>query len=150
LLDQFTNIMLLMLMAVAVVSGCLSCAAGVSQGCDRDFCHRHSQRPAGLPPRKPRRKSPGRPQKMASPSVRVQRDGRLQEVPSQDLVPGDIVLLEAGDQVAADGRLLEAANLQVRESALTGEAHGASKQAQITLAESTPPSRSQKPGVSGH
>lgn len=139
LLDQFTNIMLLMLIAVAVVSGVLSLrhqefpkdaiaifAIVILNGVLGYFQESRAEKAlAAL-------------KKMASPSVRVQRDGRTQEVPSQDLVPGDIVLLEAGDQVPADGRLLESANLQVRESALTGEAHGASKQAQIILAEPTP------------
>ena len=139
LLDQFTNIMLLMLVAVAVVSGVLSL--------------RHQEFPKdaiaifsivilngvlGYFQESRAEKALAALKKMASPSVRVQRDGRSQEVPSQDLVPGDVVLLEAGDQVPADGRLLESANLQVRESALTGEAHGASKQAQIVLAEPTP------------
>lgn len=59
--------------------------------------------------------------KMAAPMVRVRRQGRVQEAPSRALVPGDIILLEAGNLVPADGRLLEAANLGVQEAALTGE-----------------------------
>ncbi|HEY9753284.1 MAG TPA: cation-translocating P-type ATPase, partial [Coleofasciculaceae cyanobacterium] len=54
------------------------------------------------------------------------------------LVPGDLMLLEAGVQVAADARLLEVANLQVRESALTGEAHAVSKQPATVLPSDTP------------
>ena len=53
--------------------------------------------------------------------VRVRRDGRVQEVAAEELVPGDIVLLEAGDRVPADGRILFAANASVDESSLTGE-----------------------------
>ena len=53
--------------------------------------------------------------------VRVRRAGQQQVVPADDLVPGDIVLLEAGDRVPADGRLLLAPNLSIDESALTGE-----------------------------
>lgn len=53
--------------------------------------------------------------------VRVRRDGRVQEVAAEDLVPGDIVLLEAGDRIPADGRILFAANASVDESSLTGE-----------------------------
>ena len=52
--------------------------------------------------------------------VRVRRDGSTTEVTTDDLVPGDVVLLEAGDRVPADGRVLMAANLSVDESALTG------------------------------
>jgi Ca2+-transporting ATPase len=53
--------------------------------------------------------------------VRVRRDGQVQEVPAEELVPGDIVLLEAGDRVPADGRIIFAANASVDESSLTGE-----------------------------
>ena len=49
------------------------------------------------------------------------RDGQLQEIPAEQLVPGDIVSIEAGDIVPADGRLLRAATLEIAESALTGE-----------------------------
>ena len=139
LLDQFTNIMLLMLMAVAVVSAVLAL--------------RHQEFPKdaiaifaivilngvlGYLQESRAEKALAALKQMASPSVRVQRDQRLQEVPSQDLVPGDIMLLEAGDQVAADGRLLGASNLQLRESALTGEAQGVNKQAPLILTAETP------------
>jgi P-type Ca2+ transporter type 2C len=53
--------------------------------------------------------------------VRVRRDGRVGEVPGRELVPGDVVLLEAGDRVPADGRFVMAASLSVDESTLTGE-----------------------------
>lgn len=53
--------------------------------------------------------------------ARVQRDGEVKQVPADDLVPGDIVRFEAGDKVPADGRLLEAATLEIEEAALTGE-----------------------------
>ena len=59
--------------------------------------------------------------KMAVPSVRVRRDREVREIPASHLVPGDVVLLEAGNFVAADCRLLESADLQTHESALTGE-----------------------------
>lgn len=60
-------------------------------------------------------------QKMTSQSARVLRDGKVQEIPSAEIVPGDIMLLEAGDMVQADGRILESTDLQSDESALTGE-----------------------------
>ncbi len=60
-------------------------------------------------------------QQLASPKALVRRDGREFEIPSGKLVPGDIVFLEAGRQVPADLRLLEAVNLKIEESALTGE-----------------------------
>ena len=61
-------------------------------------------------------------------SARVRRDGEKIEIAAEDLAPGDVVLLEAGDPVPADGRLFVAAGLEVDESALTGESQPASKQ----------------------
>ncbi len=58
---------------------------------------------------------------MSSPNARVIRNGKQVEIPSSDVVVGDILLIEAGNVAAADGRILEAASLQVNESALTGE-----------------------------
>ncbi len=69
--------------------------------------------------------------KMAIPTVRVRRDGEVQEISSTDLVPGDIVLLEAGNVVPADGRMIEGANLKAQESALTGESEPVEKQIAI-------------------
>ena len=60
-------------------------------------------------------------QRLASPRALVKRDGREQEIPSENLVPGDVVYLEAGRQVPADVRLVQAVNLKIEESALTGE-----------------------------
>ncbi len=68
---------------------------------------------------------------------KVYRDGQLIEVPSKNLVPGDIVLLEEGDRVSADGRLIEANNLQVVESSLTGEAFAVEKSTRA-MANKTP------------
>ena len=53
--------------------------------------------------------------------ARARRDGQVSQLGADGLVPGDIVLFEAGDKVPADGRLLEAATLEIEESALTGE-----------------------------
>ncbi|MCS6993345.1 MAG: cation-translocating P-type ATPase [Anaerolineales bacterium] len=58
---------------------------------------------------------------MAAPTASVLREGEEIKLPARDLVPGDVVLLHTGDRVPADGRLLEAVNLQVEEAALTGE-----------------------------
>lgn len=60
-------------------------------------------------------------QKMSAATSKVLRDGKVQIVPSEELVVGDVVLLEAGDAVPADGRLLESASLKIEEAALTGE-----------------------------
>ncbi len=60
-------------------------------------------------------------QKMAAATPKVLRDGKVCEIPSEDLTVGDVVLLEAGDAVPADGRIFESASLKIEESALTGE-----------------------------
>ena len=66
-------------------------------------------------------------QEMSAATSRVLRDGKLCVLKSEDLVVGDVVLLEAGDAVPADGRLLQAESLQVEESALTGESVAVNK-----------------------
>lgn len=147
LLDQFTNIMLLMLIGVAIVSGLLDLAA----------LHKGSLSSGEVPfkdtiaillivilngilgylQESRAEKALAALKNLASPKVRVIRGSKPMEIESKQLVPGDIMLLEAGVQVSADGRLIEESNLQVRESALTGEAHAVSKQANLELPEDT-------------
>ena len=64
---------------------------------------------------------------MLAAHARVRRDGQVIELDAMLLVPGDLVLLEAGDRIPADGRLLAAHNLEVEEAALTGESHAVGK-----------------------
>lgn len=64
---------------------------------------------------------------LSSPTAKVFRDGRKQEIPSKELVPGDILYLDAGDYVSGDGRILETYSLQVNESSLTGESESVLK-----------------------
>ncbi len=59
--------------------------------------------------------------KMSAPYVKVRRNGTIEEIKAEDLVPGDIVFLEAGDNISADLRLLESFSLKIEEAALTGE-----------------------------
>lgn len=75
--------------------------------------------------------------KMAAPEAQVLRDGVRQTIPARELVPGDIVLLEAGTIVPADLRLLETAQLRVDESSLTGESVPVDKDASAVLSEDT-------------
>jgi len=126
--DQFTNIMLLMLMGVALVSAGLDLRVG---NFPKDAVAiaaivilngilgyvQESRAEEALAALK----------RMASPSVRVLREGKVTEIQSVELVIGDIVFVDAGMQIAADGRLLEALKLKVRESALTGESQGINK-----------------------
>ena len=67
---------------------------------------------------------------MVAPEADVIRDGQMSTIPAADLVPGDVVFLEAGDKVPADGRILEVTSLQVIESSLTGESMPVEKLAQ--------------------
>ncbi|KAB8317281.1 cation-translocating P-type ATPase [Tolypothrix campylonemoides VB511288] len=147
LVDQFKNIMLLMLIAVAIISGVLDLLAW-QQG---------SLKPGELPfkdtiailaivvlngilgyvQESRAEKALAALKKLSSPNVRVIRDGKPVEVVAKDLVPGDVMLVEAGVQLAADGRLIEESNLQVRESALTGEAEAVNKRAKLILPEET-------------
>jgi len=75
---------------------------------------------------------------LSSPSAKVRRDGRKTEVDSTEVVPGDILLLEAGDLVVADGRILENYSLQVNESSLTGESTNVDKHAQTISKDQVP------------
>lgn len=147
LIDQFKNIMLLMLIGVAFVSGVLdflSWRAGELKPGELPFKDtiailaivvlngilgyvqesRAEQALAAL-------------KKLSSPNVRVIRNGKQVEIAGKDLVPGDLMLVEAGVQLAADGRIIEQSNLQIRESALTGEAEAVNKRSDLTLPEET-------------
>ncbi|MGV3024945.1 cation-translocating P-type ATPase [Clostridium thermobutyricum] len=64
---------------------------------------------------------------LSAPNAKVMRDGVKLEIPSSEVVPGDILILEAGDLVCADGRIIENYSLQVNESALTGESESVTK-----------------------
>ncbi|MEH2425377.1 MAG: cation-translocating P-type ATPase [Nostoc sp.] len=147
LLDQFKNIMLLMLIGVALISGFL----------DLMRLQSGNLKPGEVPfkdtiailaivilngilgyvQESRAEKALAALKKMTSPLVRVFRDARLVEIAAKELVPGDVMQLEAGMQIAADGRLIEESNLQIRESALTGEAEAVNKQASLKLPEET-------------
>ncbi len=71
--------------------------------------------------------------KMAAPNARVLREGYTETVPSSDLVPGDVVILETGNYVPADVRLVESANLRIEEASLTGESVPVGKDARDIL-----------------
>jgi Ca2+-transporting ATPase len=76
--------------------------------------------------------------RMAAPVVKVRRAGRQQAVPSREIVPGDIILLEAGDIVTADARVFESANLSVQEASLTGESLPVIKSPEMITDEQAP------------
>lgn len=135
--DQFKNIMLLMLILVAIVSAVLDLRAG-------EFPKDAIAISAivllngilGYLQESRAEKALAALKRMASPLVRVLRDGKVVEVAAKEIVPGDVMLIEAGSQVAADARIVEESNLQTRESALTGEAQGVEKDTAPLPAES--------------
>jgi P-type Ca2+ transporter type 2C len=146
LFEQFTNVMLVMLLVVAVVSGIF------------DFMEIQAGKTSGLPfkdtiailsivilngvlgyfQESRAEQALAALKNMAAPQVRVLRHGQISEIDSSELVPGDMMYLEAGNQLAADARLVEAVQMQLRESALTGEATASSKSAEAELAADTP------------
>ncbi len=121
--EQFTSTMALILMTAAIVSGfvgttkdsfailaivCLFALLGFFQEFKAERTIRALKR-------------------LAIPSVRVKRNGETNEIPSVDLVPGDIIFLETGNLVPADCRIIESHNLKIQESVLTGEADAVEK-----------------------
>lgn len=82
--------------------------------------------------------------KMSTPKAVVKRDGELKEIASEELVPGDVVILDAGRYVPCDLRLVETANLQIEESALTGESVPVDKNANLKFDTSEIPLGDQK------
>ena len=74
-------------------------------------------------------------QKMSAPNAKALRNGKVEIVPSRNLVPGDIVVFEAGDVIPADLRIFESANLKIEEASLTGESVPSEKEAAATLVE---------------
>ena len=147
LLDQFKDIMLLMLIAVAVVSSVLDLISlresGMTEGTIpfKDTIAIMTivvlNGVLGYLQESRAEKALAALKNMTSPQVQVLRNGRKVAVDSPQLVPGDIIFLEAGDRICADGQIIEASNLQVRESALTGEAHAVQKSPQSGLAAET-------------
>ncbi len=119
-IDQFKDLMIVILLVAAALSVITEGMHGLTDACiilavvvlNAAFgVYQEGQAEAAIEALK----------NMSSPLARVRRDGNIVEIDSRELVPGDIVLLEAGDVVPADMRLLEAASLKIEEAALTGE-----------------------------
>jgi Ca2+-transporting ATPase len=139
LLDQFKNIMLIMLIVVALISVALDVIGGqFPKDAIAIFAIVILNGLLGYLQESRAEKALAALKRLSSPRLRVMRQGREFEVSAKELVPGDVMLLEAGDQVAADGRLLTASNLQIREAALTGEAEAVNKRAELELPADSP------------
>ncbi len=132
--QQFTSTMVLILIAAAVVSGLLgkatetiAIAAIVVLFALLGFVqeYRAEQAMAAL-------------KKLAVPVVRVLRGGERRELSARELVPGDVILLEAGSAVPADVRLIESANLRIQEAVLTGESEAVEKETGALVQTSLP------------
>ena len=137
--EQFTNIMLVMLIVVAIVSAILDLQKNnFPKDASAIFAIVILNGILGYLQESRAEKALAALKRLSSPHIRVIRDGITQEIDSKELVPGDIMLLEAGVQIAADGRLLEIQNLQIGESTLTGEATTVNKDANRILAEDAP------------
>ncbi len=122
-LDQFTDFMVIVLIAAAILAGfmgepedTIAIAVIVVLNAALGFVQEYRADKAVSALRS-----------LAAPSARVRRGGETAVVPSQDLVPGDVVLLEAGNMLPADLRLCETAQLRVEEAALTGESQPVEK-----------------------
>jgi len=122
-INQFKNIMVIILIIAAVVSGIVGeiedviviliiVIANAALGTYQEYRAEQALKALNA---------------MQVPSVRVRRNNTVGQISSEKLVPGDIVLLQEGDRIPADGRLIVSANLQIEEAALTGESQAASK-----------------------
>lgn len=128
-LEQFTDFMVIVLIVAAIVS--LFVGEGVDAVIILGIVVLNAV--VGVIQEYKAEKSLDALKKMAAPKAKALRDGVLKKIPTEELVPGDIVVLEAGDLVPADGRLIEAFHLKIDESALTGESVPAEKDGQAVL-----------------
>lgn len=123
-LAQFDDFMILLLLGAAVVSVVISRLSGENDVLDAVMILGIVVLNAalGLLQESKAEKALEALKKMAAPHARVIRDGIVREIPAAEVVPGDLLLLETGDAVCADGRVVESRSLKTEESALTGEA----------------------------
>lgn len=137
--SQFTDFMILILIIAAVISFLVSLMEGHADFVDPIiiFSIIILNAVLGVIQEAKAEKSLEALKKMTAPNASVIRDGIPLTIPSRDLVPGDLIILETGHFIPADARLLTAVNLKADESALTGESHPVTKNAQMVLKEDT-------------
>lgn len=140
-IDQFKDAMILILIAAAIISFVIACM----EGNVKEFFE-----PAlillivilnavmGVMQESKAEKAMEALKSLSAPHARVIRDGKLGVIDASELVPGDIIQLEAGDFVPADARLIHSVNLKSEESALTGESVPSEKDAELIVEENAP------------
>lgn len=135
-IDQFKDFMIIILLIAAVISAILSYVENTHEYVDSIIIIAIVVFNAlmGLIQEAKAEKSLEALKKLSTPTTKVKRDSKILTVNSQEIVPGDIIILEAGNFVSADARLISAYNLKVEESALTGETVPITKEADKLLA----------------
>ena len=142
-IGQFKDLMILILLAAAIVSGFLGEATDAIVilvivflnaviGFFQEF---HAEKAIQAL------------KKMAETKARVIREGKCKWLPARDLVPGDLVMLEAGNAVPADIRIIESVNLKIEEASLTGESHPIDKITEALELEDLPLGDKKKHGI---
>jgi P-type Ca2+ transporter type 2C len=135
-LDQFKDLMVIILIIAAVISGAIATYQGTTEGwldaavimiivilnSIMGFVQEYKAE-----------KTLKALKQLASPGTMVIRGGKDEDVSSRELVPGDVIILSTGDKISADARLIESVNLKVNEAALTGESGPISKQNDIVV-----------------
>ncbi|QWT55250.1 calcium-translocating P-type ATPase, PMCA-type [Christensenella sp. MSJ-20] len=132
--DQLKDFMIIVLLAAAVISGALgevvdACVILLIVVLNAII---------GVAQQKKAEQSLNALKKMSAPFAKVLREGEVISIPAREVVVGDVVILEAGDMVPADMRLVECVNLKIQESALTGESDAVEKDASVLLPEGAP------------
>lgn len=139
--DQFKDVMILILLAAAAVSFVIACMEGDTQGFFEPFLILLIvvlNAIMGVIQESKAEKAMDALKNMSAPHARVLRDGQEKIIDAAELVPGDIIHLEAGDFIPADARLLHSVSLKSEESALTGESVPSEKNAETIVAENAP------------
>ncbi|MGM9623503.1 MAG: calcium-translocating P-type ATPase, PMCA-type [Butyricicoccus porcorum] len=140
-IDQFKDVMILILIAAAAVSFVIACIEGDPEGFFEPVLILLIvvlNAMMGVLQESKAEKALDALKNLSAPHARVLRDGKETVIDASELVPGDIIRLEAGDFIPADARLIQSASLKSEESALTGESVPAEKDAQAVIAEDAP------------
>lgn len=139
-IDQFKDFMIIILLIAAIISAGISYIEKTNEYMDSIIIIAIVVFNAfmGLIQESKAEKSLEALKKLSSPTTKVKRNGKILTLNSEEIVPGDVIILESGNLVSADARLTKAFNLQAEESALTGETVPVNKNAEIVLKNNIP------------